>query len=164
LSGKVLLSYVAEDFGGQEALLFSRKVIRTFFIPRMKRMIDLAHSAGVYAFFHSDGAIRSIIPDMLEAGIDVLNPIQWRCRDMDRAALKVDFGDRVVFHGGGDNQQTLPFGSVADVRQETIDNIALLGKDGGYILAPCHNIQVVSPPENIVAMYQTGYESGRMWL
>ncbi len=164
LPGRVVLSYVAEDFGGQESLLFSRKVIRTFFIPRMQRMIDLAHSAGVYAFFHSDGAIRTIIPDMLDAGIDVLNPIQWRCRDMDRATLKAEFGGRVVFHGGGDNQHTLPFGSVADVRQETIDNITLLGKGGGYILAPCHNIQVVSPPENIVALYQTGYEYGRMGL
>ncbi len=160
LPGQVVLSYVAEDFGGQESLLFSRKVIRTFFVPRMKRMIDLAHSAGVYAFFHSDGAIRSIIPDMLEAGIDILNPIQWRCRDMDRATLKTEFGDKVVFHGAGDNQHTLPFGSVADVKQETIDNLALLGKDGGFILAPCHNIQVVSPPENIVAMYETGYAYG----
>lgn len=164
LPGQVVLSYVAEDFGGQETLLFSRKVIRTFFIPRMKRMIDLAHSAGVYAFFHSDGAIHTIIPDMLEAGIDVLNPIQWRCREMERGTLKAEFGDRVIFHGGADNQQTLPFGTSADVRQETIDNITLLGKGGGYILAPCHNIQVVSPPENIVALYRTGYEYGRMWL
>jgi uroporphyrinogen decarboxylase len=164
LPGKVLISYVAEDFGGQEALLFSRKVIRTFFMPRMKRMIDLAHRANVYAFFHSDGAIRSIIPDMIEAGIDILNPIQWRCRDMDRATLKAEFGDRLILHGGGDNQYTLPFGSVDEVRQETIDNITLMGKGGGFILAPCHNIQVVSPPENIVAFYETGYACGRMGL
>ena len=74
----------------------------------------------------------------------------------------VILGEQVVLHGGMDNQQTLPFGSVADVRQEVIDNIAILGKGGGYILAPCHNIQVVSPPENIVTMYETAYEYGWM--
>jgi uroporphyrinogen decarboxylase len=161
IPGQITLSYIAEDFGGQETLLFSAAMIREFFIPRMKRMIDLAHEAGVYAFFHSDGSIRPILPDMIAAGIDVLNPIQWRCAGMERAALKHDFGDQVLFHGAMDNQQTLPFGSVNDVRQEVIDNIEILGKGGGYILAPCHNIQVVSPPENIVAMYETGYAYGR---
>lgn len=160
LPGQVNISYVAEDFGGQETLLFSPQMIKTFLIPRMKRMIDLAHEAGAYAFFHSDGAIREIIPAMLKAGIDVLNPIQWRSPGMERAALKRDFGDHVVFHGGVDNQQTLPFGSVEDVREEVITNIELLGADGGYILAPCHNIQVISPPENVVAMYEAGYEFG----
>ena len=116
IPGQVLLSYVAEDFGGQENLLFSPKVIRTFFIPRMKRMIDLAHQAGAYAFFHSDGAIRTIIPDMIAAGIDILNPIQWRSPGMERSALKRDFGDAVVLHGGVDNQYTLPFGTVDEVR------------------------------------------------
>ena len=159
---QMTFSYVAEDFGGQTALLFSPRMIRTFFIPRMKRMIDLAHSAGVYAFFHSDGAIREIIPDMIEAGIDILNPIQWRCPGMDRAPLKEDFGDQVVFHGGVDNQQTLAFGSPTEVREEVIYNLHTLGADGRYILAPCHNIQVISPPENIVAMYQTGYEFGAL--
>jgi uroporphyrinogen decarboxylase len=126
----------------------------------MKRMIDLAHSAGVYAFHHSDGAIREIIPDLLEIGIDLLNPIQWRCKGMDRCELKRDFGERLVFHGAMDNQQTLPFGTVEDVRREVCENLEILGKGGGYILAPCHNIQVVSPPENIVTMYETGYHYG----
>jgi uroporphyrinogen decarboxylase len=162
IPGQVTLSYIAEDFGGQETLLFSAAMIREFFIPRMKRMIELAHEAGVYAFFHSDGAIRSILPDMIAAGMDVLNPIQWRCKGMERHGLKHDFGDQVVFHGAVDNQQTLPFGTVAQVRQEVIENIEILGKGGGYILAPCHNIQVITPPENIVAMYEMGYACGRM--
>ena len=157
---RVDISYVAEDFGSQENLLFSPEHIRTFFIPRMERMIDLAHEAGVHVFTHSDGAIRPIIPDLIEAGIDVLNPIQWRCRGMDREGLKRDFGDQVIFHGGVDNQQTLAFGSVDDVRQEVLDNVRILGAGGGYILAPCHNIQAVSPPENVVAMYETGYRHG----
>jgi len=161
IPGQVQISYVAEDFGGQERLLFSAGMIREFFIPRMKRMIDLVHEAGAYAFFHSDGSIREIIPDMIEAGIDVLNPIQWRCKGMDRTVLKHDFGHQVIFHGGVDNQQTLPFGRIDEVRQEVIYNIDVLGAGGGYILAPCHNIQVVSPAENVVAMYETGYEYGR---
>jgi len=158
--GKVMLSYVAEDLGSQEALLFSPAQIHEFLLPRMKRMIDLAHSAGVYVFHHSDGAIRTILPDMVDAGIDVLNPVQWRCAGMDRERLKADFGTRIAFHGAMDNQYTLPFGSIDEVRQEVADNIKLLGAGGGYILAPCHNIQAVGPPENIVAMYQTAYERG----
>ncbi len=160
IPGKVMLTYVSEDFGSQQDLLISPDLIREFLIPRMRRMIDLAHQAGAYAFHHSDGAVRRIIPDMIEAGIDILNPIQWRCRGMEREGLKQDFGSEVVFHGGVDNQHTLAFGSVEEVRQEVMDNLRILGAGGGYILAPCHNIQTASPPENIVAMYETGHENG----
>jgi uroporphyrinogen decarboxylase len=126
----------------------------------MKRMIDLAHQAGVFVFHHNDGAIRKIIPDMIEAGIDVLNPVQWRCAGMDREELKRDFGDELIFHGAMDNQHTLAFGSQQDVRDEVLENIRVLGAGGGYILAPCHNLQAISPPENIVTMYEAGYEAG----
>lgn len=160
IPGKVMITYVAEDLGAQEDLMYSPSQIREFFIPRMKRMIDLAHQAGAFVFHHSDGAIRKIIPDMIEAGIDVLNPIQWRCKGMGREGLKRDFGDKLIFHGGVDNQHTLAFGSVEDVRKEVLDNLRILGEGGGYILAPCHNIQPVSPPENIIAMYKTGYDNG----
>jgi len=161
IPGQVNVSYVAEDLGAQEDLLISPQAIREFFVPRMKRMIELAHQAGAYAFFHSDGAVRKIVPDMIEIGIDVLNPLQWRCKGMERAGLKRDFGDKVIFHGGVDNQYTLAFGSVEEVREEVMVNIQVLGQGGGYILAPCHNIQAVSPPENVVAMYEAGYEYGQ---
>jgi uroporphyrinogen decarboxylase len=101
---------------------------------------------------------------MIEAGIDVLNPVQWRCKGMDREGLKRDFGDRLVFHGGVDNQYTLARGSVDEVRQEVEDNLRILGARGGYIVAPCHNIQAVSPPENVQAMYETAFELGRSLL
>ena len=158
--GKVMITYVAEDMGGQEDLMLSPAQIREFLLPRMKRIMDLAHEAGAYVFHHNDGAVRKIIPDMIELGIDVLNPIQWRCRGMEREGLKRDFGDMVIFHGGVDNQYTLPFGTGDEVRGEVADNLRILGAGGGYILAPCHNIQAVSPPENVVAMYETGYEGG----
>jgi uroporphyrinogen decarboxylase len=126
----------------------------------MKRVMELVHQAGAFVFHHNDGAVRKIIPDMIALGSDVLNPIQWRCRGMEREGLKRDFGDRLVFHGGVDNQQTLPFGTAAEVRREVADNIRILGKGGGYIIAPCHNIQAVSPAENVVALYEAGYENG----
>ncbi|HHX63347.1 MAG TPA: uroporphyrinogen-III decarboxylase-like protein [Chloroflexi bacterium] len=157
---QVMITYVAEDMGSQEGLLFSPAQIHEFLIPRMRHIIDLAHQAGAYAFYHSDGGVRKILPDMIAAGIDVLNPIQWRCPGMEREGLKRDFGDAVVFHGGVDNQYTLAFGSIDEVTQEIQDNIRILGEGGGYILAPCHNIQAVSPPENIVAMYEAGCEFG----
>ncbi len=160
IPGQVTISYVSEDMGSQQSLLYSPKHIREFFISRMRRMIDLAHQAGVFVFHHNDGAIRKIIPDMIEAGIDVLNPVQWRCEGMDREDLKRDFGEQLIFHGAVDNQHTMAFGSQQDVRQEVLDNIQLLGEGGGYILAPCHNLQAISPPENIVAMYEAGYEAG----
>jgi uroporphyrinogen decarboxylase len=160
IPGKVIWTWVAEDVGSQEGLLISLSHIREFFIPHMKRMIDLVHQAGAFAFHHSDGAVRENVPQMVAAGIDVLDPVQWRCKGMDREGLKRDFGEAVIFHGGMDNQYTLAFGSVEEVKQEVRDNIRILGKGGGYILGPCHNLQSISPPENVVAMYDTAYECG----
>lgn len=151
--GKILFCYVAEDLGSQHGLLMSIASIERFLIPRMKAMIDLAHSYGVLAFHHDDGAIRAILPRLIEIGIDILNPIQWRCPGMDREALKRDFGEAVTFHGAVDNQYTLPFGTPEEVRQEVIDNIRILGEGGGYIVAPCHNIQPITPIGNIMALY-----------
>jgi len=158
--GKVNLTYVAEDMGGQEGLMISPSHIREFLLPKMKKIIDFIHSQGAYAFHHNDGSIRRILPDMIAAGIDILNPIQWRSKNMDRRQLKKDFGQKVVLHGAMDNQHTLPFGKESDVRAEVLENLQILGDGGGYILAPCHNIQPITPLENILVMYETGYEYG----
>ncbi len=158
--GQVLISSSSEDLGAQNGLLYSPEHIRTYFLPLHKRMINLIHGAGAYVMWHSDGAIRRILPDLIDAGIDILDPVQWRCEGMDREGLKRDFGSSLVFRGAVDNQYTLPFGTVEEVKQEVIDNINILGKNGGYILGPCHNIQAIGPEENIVAMYQTAYEYG----
>ncbi len=158
LPGRVMLTYVAEDMGGQTDLLFSVRHIEEFLMPGMKKMIDLAHQAGAYVFHHNDGNCSRIIPRLIDLGIDLLNPLQWRSPGMERERLKRDFGSRVVLHGGMDNQYTLPFGTAAEVRLEVLDNIRILGEGGGYILAPCHNIQAITPVENILAMYETGYE------
>jgi uroporphyrinogen decarboxylase len=160
IPGAVNITYIAEDLGSQDAIMYSPEHCREFFFPGMKRMMDLTRQHGSHVFTHSDGSFREVIPDLIEIGAQVLNPIQWRCKGMDREGLKRDFGDRLIFHGGLDNQQTLPFGSTEEVRQEVIDNYRILGENGGYILAPCHNIQSITPPQNIIAMYQTGLEAG----
>ncbi len=160
IPGAVIITYVAEDLGAQEALMYSPGHIREYLLPRMKRMMELTKQHGSFVFHHTDGAARDITPDLIETGIEVLNPVQWRCKGMDREGLKRDFGDRLVFHGAMDNQYTLPFGTVEEVRKEVQDNYRILGKGGGYILCPCHNIQSVGPAENVVAMYEAGYEYG----
>jgi len=161
--GKVDLTYVAEDLGAQDGLLFGMQQIRRFFLPNQKRMADLARSHGIHIFYHTDGAAREAIPDLIDVtGIEVLNPIQWRCAGMEREGLVRDFGDRIAFHGAVDNQQTLAFGSVEDVRQEVRDNLRIFAWPTRYICAPCHNLQAVSPTENILAMYETVWNEGKL--
>ena len=146
--------YVAEDLGTQESLLFSPKVFRRSVKPWLAKMIDIAHSYGAKVFHHDDGAIRPLIPDLIEIGIDVLNPIQWRCRGMGREDLARDFGRDLVFHGGIDNQFTLPFGTPAEVRQQVRENLSIFRDCRGYVVCPCHNIQANTPTANIVAIYE----------
>lgn len=143
----------AEDMGTQHSLLMSPRAFRTFLQPNMKRLVDLAHSYGVYVFHHDDGAIRGLIPDLIATGVDILNPIQWRCRGMEREGLALGFGQSLVFHGAVDNQHTLPFGTPDDVRREVRENLEIFGGGRGYIPAPCHNIQANTPTENVVALY-----------
>jgi uroporphyrinogen decarboxylase len=139
----------------------SVEMIRRFILPNQKRMADLARSYGLHIFYHTDGAARDIIPDLINVtGIEVLNPIQWRCPGMEREGLVRDFGDKVIFHGAVDNQLTLAFGSVDDVRNEVLDNIRIFAP-ARWICAPCHNLQPVSPTANIVTMYETIHEHGR---
>lgn len=160
LPGQITMTYVDEDLGGQKNLMYSPAQIREFLFPGMRRMIALGHQAGAYIRHHDDGAISAILPELIALGIDYLNPLQWRAAGMDREYLKREIGPHVVLHGGMDNQYTLPFGSVAEVQQEVRDNLRLLGAGGGYILAPCHNLQAITPMENILALYETAYEEG----
>jgi uroporphyrinogen decarboxylase len=149
------LVLVSDDMGGQENLLISLDTWMEFFGPRLKRWCDLIHSFGVRVFYHSDGAVEPLIPYLIEAGIDVLNPIQHACAGMDMRDLKKKYGDRLIFHGGVDNQRVLPFGTPEDVRRETLDCLEALGRGGGYICCSCHNIQARTPVENILSMIET---------
>lgn len=155
-AGKAMqVTQVTDDFGCQKGLLISRGMFDEFYRPWIQRAIDQAKGFGLKVFHHDDGAIYSLISDLIEMGIDVLNPIQWRCTGMDRETIGAQFAGKVCFHGGVDNQYTLPFGSAEDVREEVACNLRTLGRVGtGYVLAPCHNIQANTPTENILAMYQ----------
>jgi uroporphyrinogen decarboxylase len=154
--------YVAEDLGTQDSLLMSPTLFRRHLKPLLRRMISVAHEFGLQAFHHDDGAIRPLIPDLIEIGIDILNPIQWRCRGMEREGLARDFGASLIFHGGVDNQTTLPFGSAEDVRREVAENIGLFRRCKGYIAASCHNLQPNTPTANILALYEAVHEYGKL--
>lgn len=158
--GRIDVAWVGNDLGSQQALMCSPETVRTLFVPGLARMAALAHQAGITFCLHSDGAIREAIPDLIDAGTDVLNPIQWRCAGMEREGLVADFGDRLTFHGGVDNQETLASNDAAAVRAEVRENIDILGSQDGYILAPCHNVQPVTRAETIVAMYDEAYRYG----
>ena len=150
------ITQVTDDWGAQKGLLTSPQVFETFYRAPTQRGIDLAKSFGIHVFHHDDGDMRPLLPTFVEMGIDILNPLQWRCGDWDLAALKAEFGAQICFHGGVDNQHTLPFGTPDDVRAETKTMIETLASNQtGFILAPCHNIQANTPLENIIAMYET---------
>ncbi len=149
------------DFGTQRGLQMSVAMFREFIAPYLKRLIDVVHSGGARFMLHSCGAVRDLIPDFLELGVDVLDPIQVAAAGMEPAALKRDFGDRLAFHGGICTQHTLPFGSPDEVRQAVRDRVATLGRGGGYIIASSHDISADTPTENILAMYEPSLRDER---
>lgn len=158
--GRIDTTWVAEDLGGQTGPLMSLATYRRFLLPNQVRMADLGRKHGVHIMYHTDGAARLFLPDLLDkVGIEVLNPIQWRCPGMEREGLVRDFGQRLVFHGSIDNQQTLPFGTPADVATEVVESVRLY-RGARWICAPCHRLQPVNPTANILAMYDTIHSLG----
>jgi uroporphyrinogen decarboxylase len=159
-AGTITMVSFGEDMGSEIDLLISRTHFMRFIWPHLKRVGDLVHEAGAKVFVHSDGAIAKIIPDFIDMGADILDPVQWRLPDMGLELLKTQYGDKMAFHGAIDNQVTMPFGTAEDVREEVRRNISILQER--YVLGPCHAIQPASPPENTVALYDEGWRSG--WL
>lgn len=152
-----------DDLGSQTGPLIGMGLYREFYAPHHKRFIELCHEFGIKVFHHDDGSCRQFLPLLVDMGIDILNPVQWTCPGMDMAELKAEFGGRICFHGAVENQKILPFGTPGDVRAEVRHCIDTLAADGtGYILAPCHNIQVNTPVENIIAMYDEAWNYGNM--
>ena len=158
------LVFISDDMGSQSNLLISMKLWDRNFKPRMKRWCDLIHSYGLKVFYHSDGAVADLIPRLIEVGVDVLNPIQHVCPGMNMAQLKKQYGKKLVFHGGVENQAVLPFGTIEDVRRETRYCMQALGHGGGYIACSCHNVQSGTPLENIFMMIETIKQEGATWL
>jgi len=121
----------------------------------LKRMADVVHREGVKLMFHSCGAVREVIPDLIASGVDLLNPLQPAARGMEPAGLKKDFGNRIAFHGGIDIQYLLPQKTPDVVTAEAHRVARILCEHGGYVLSPSHNIQLDTTTENIRAMYRT---------
>jgi len=152
-AGRVDLAFTADDLAGQTGLLISLPMWEKHIKPYHVRLNRAIHEFGVKVIYHSDGAVMEVIPGLMEAGIDVLQALQFSARGMDPAVMKDRYGDRLCFEGGVSVQTTLPFGSVADVQREVRHLILTLGRNGGYILGPSHAIEAPTPPENIVAMF-----------
>jgi uroporphyrinogen decarboxylase len=147
----------ADDYATQTSQLISPRMFRRISKPRLQTLFARIHQLAPHAklFFHSDGNIRPILPDLIEIGIDILNPVHITATGMEPAALKRDFGRDVCFWGGGvETQNVLPFGTPQEVRDNVRRNIDALAPGGGYVFNTIHNIQADVPPENVVAMIE----------
>ena len=145
----------ADDLAGQRSLLMSPATYRTLIKPRHQRLFTfIKEQAPVKLLFHSCGAVRPLIPDLIDAGIDILNPVQISAAGMDLVELKQEFGRDLVFWGGGvDTQGVLTRGTPEDVAEDVRRNIEALAPGGGFVFAAVHDIQADVPPENIMAMW-----------
>jgi uroporphyrinogen decarboxylase len=145
--------YFYDDVATQKSLMMSKEMWHAFIRPCHARLVEVARAYGKPVMYHSDGAVYPLIPDLIDLGIAVLNPIQADAKGMAPERLKQEFGERLTFHGGIDIVQTLPRGSVDDVRAEVRERVRVLGERGGYILCSSHHIQSDTPLENVLAMY-----------
>jgi len=147
-----------DDIAGQSGLLISPDIYRGYLKPRHKKLFEAQRKffpEPLYIFFHSDGAIYDLIPDFIEIGVDILNPVQTNVKGMDIQRLKKEFGKELTFWGAGVNtQETLPKASPERVKQEVKERIEVLAPGGGFIFSAVHNIQDDVPPENIMAMWE----------
>jgi hypothetical protein len=151
------------DFGMQTGPFISPKTYRTLFQPFHKRVNDWVHTHTSWkTFMHSCGSVMALIPDFIESGFDILNPVQCSAARMDPPALKREFGDRITFWGGGvDTQRTLPFGTPEEVRDEVRERIRVFGPGGGFVFNTIHNVQPNTPVENLLTLFETIREYGR---
>ena len=151
------------DFGAQQGPFISPRAYKELYLPFHKRVNDWIHTNTKWkSFIHSCGSVRKLIPAFIEAGFEIINPVQCSAADMDPRELKRAFGDVLTFWGGGvDTQKTLPFGSVEEVRQEVAERIRIFGPGGGFVFNTIHNVQPLTPIENVLAMYETLREVGK---
>lgn len=153
---------IGDDLAGQTGPLFQPEFYRRVVKPRHKQLVQFIKSrTNAKIWYHTCGACREYIPDLLDNGIDALNPVQISAAEMNPKQLKAQFGDRLVFWGGAiDSQHVLPRADAATVREHVRKNIEALKPGGGYVFNNVHNIQAGVPPENVLAMYDAAYEFG----
>jgi uroporphyrinogen decarboxylase len=148
--------YFYDDVATQNSLMVSKRTWKRSIQPRHQRLVDLAKKYGKSVMYHCDGALTPLLPDLIEMGVDIINPIQLDSLGLDAPALKEKFGSRLTFHGGMDIVRTLRTGSPSEVVREARQLISSLGQNGGYVLASSHHIQPDTPIENILALYDLG--------
>ncbi len=154
--------YMADDYCSQQGPLFSPPTFRKFVLPYLRRVVDATHKRRKKFLLHCCGAVRPLLPMIIEAGGDMIEPIQVRAEGMEPARLKKDFGRELCFYGGVDLQQLLCKGTPQQVADGVRGLIDCLGRDGGYVLGPGHTyIQVDAPIKNILTMYETAYAHRR---
>lgn len=147
--------WTGDDVAGQQGLLFSPRTWRMLVKPHLARIFEVGKSRNLPVAYHCCGAVRPLIPDLIEIGMTVLNPVQCNCPGMDPLELKREFGSSIAFMGGVDTQGVLPFGTASEVRQATERLVEGMTTDGGgYILAASHTVPPETPDENIFAMYE----------
>jgi hypothetical protein len=151
-----VLAMSGTDFGGQQRPLCSPTLFDRLWKPLYKRLNDWVHQHTPWkVFFHSCGAVAPLLDRFVEAGVDILNPVQCSAAGMDPTTLKAKYGDELVFWGGGvDTQKTLPFGTADEVRAEVRERTRVFGTGGGFVFNTVHNIQARTPTENVLAMYE----------
>ena len=159
--GGLDLFMTGDDFGTQRGLFMSPEMWRRFLRPGFEAFVQLGKRYGCQVAHHSCGSIQPIIPDLIECGLDILNPIQPEARDMPCAELKQRFGQRLCFHGSLSIQQTLPFGTPEEIRNEVRDRFETLGPGGGFIFCTAHNIQPDTPLSNVEALFEAYRDLGR---
>jgi len=154
---------IGDDLAGQNGPLFAPRIYREIIKPRQKRLVRYIRSrTKAKIWYHTCGSVLEYLPDLLDNGIDILNPVQISAKGMDPARLKAEFGDRLVFWGGGiDTQHVLPRASPQEVREHVRRNIEAFKPGGGYVFNNVHNIQRDVPPENVLAMFDAAYEFGK---
>ena len=158
--GNIDIVFTGDDFGTQQNTFMPVETWRNMLRDGFKQFIDIGHAFGCKVAHHTCGSIKRLIPDFIECGLDILNPLQPEVQDMDYAEIKAAFGQHISFHGGISIQKTLPYGTADDVRNEVKDRIAKLASSGGYILSTAHNIQVDTPLENVEVLFQAYAEFG----
>jgi uroporphyrinogen decarboxylase len=153
---------IGDDLGAQDNSLMAPATYRKMIKPYHQEIFRLIKArSSAHVFLHTCGSVFKLLPDLIDAGVEILNPVQVSAKGMETQRLKAEFGDRLTFWGAIDTQHVLPHGSVDEVRQEVRRRILDLGPKGGYVVAPVHNIQGDVPAENVVAMYQSARQFGR---
>ncbi len=152
--GEMQIFFMGDDYGGQTGPLISIEMFRKFIKPHLTRLFAQAKDYNIKVMLHSCGSVYDFLPDLIDIGMDALDPVQVRAKDMEAERLAREFGKDICFHGSIDTQQTLPFGTVEDVKAEVASRLESF-REGGFICAPSQEFMEDISTENILALYQT---------